>query len=109
MCHYEALSRAIYNILTRCIGWRKHKPTDHSISYLNTLVKMVGKSIAAILRKRRILIVGLVRGMEDIGLSKYFMVGKLLGGAVPSGEEEEERKGCLLDSLRASVSRPTCG
>ena len=37
-CHYDTLRRVHHNLLTRYIGWRKRTRTDHSISYLETLV-----------------------------------------------------------------------
>ena len=52
-CHYDTLRRAHHRFLTRCIGWRKHNRADHSISYLDTLVKMRSESIEATLRRRR--------------------------------------------------------
>ena len=61
-CHYDALIRAHHNFLTRRIGWRKHKRTDHPISYAKTLLKKTGSGgIEATLRKRRILFAGLWR------------------------------------------------
>ena len=36
-CHYDALQRAYHSFLIRSIGWRKHKRTDHPISYVETL------------------------------------------------------------------------
>ena len=44
-CHYDTLRRAYHRFLTSCIGWRKHKRADHSISYLDTLIKTRGESI----------------------------------------------------------------
>ena len=61
-CHYDELRRAHHSFLTRCIGWRKHKRTDHPISYAKTLLKKTGSGgIEATLRKRRILFAGLWR------------------------------------------------
>ena len=84
-CHYDALRRAHHNLLTRCIGWRKHNRTDHPISYLDTLVNTGSESIEATLRKRRILFAGFVARMEDTRLPKCVMFGELVGGAVSAG------------------------
>jgi len=56
--HYDALRRAQNSFLTRCIGWRKHRRTDHPIPYVETLLKTVSESIEATLRNRRILFAG---------------------------------------------------
>ena len=100
-CHYDALRRAHHNLLTRCIGWRKHSRTHHPISYFDTLVKTGSESIEATLRKRRILFAGFVARMEDTRLPKCVMFGELVGGAVPAGGQEKQWMGCLLDDLRA--------
>ena len=89
------------SVLTRCIGWRKHKRTDHPISYAETLLKTGSESIEATLRKRRILFAGFVARMEDTRLLKCVMFGELVGGTVSSGGQEKEWMGCLLDDLRA--------
>ena len=109
-CHYDALRRAHYNLLTRCIGWRKHNRTDHPIYYLDTLVKTGSESIEATLRKRRILLVGFVARIADTRLRKCVMFRELVGGAVSTGGQKRECMSCLLDDLRAfDVSRTTSG
>ena len=99
-CHYDTLRRAHHRILSRCIGWRKHNRADHTISYLDTLVKTGSESIDATLRKRRILFAGFVVRIEDTRLSKCVMVGEMVGGAGCVGGQEKEWMGCFLD-LRA--------
>ena len=84
-CHYDTLRRAHHSFLTRCIRWRKHNRTDHPISYLDILVKTGNESIEAILRKRRILFVGLLARMEYTRLPKCVMFGELVGGAGSAG------------------------
>ena len=59
-CHYDTLRRTHHSFLTRSIGWR----TDHSLSYLDTLIKTGSSSIKAIMRGRRILFAGVVARME---------------------------------------------
>ena len=51
------------------IGWRKNNNrADHPIFYLDTLMKTGSESIAATLRRRRILFAGFVARMEDTRL-----------------------------------------
>ena len=61
-CHYDALRRAHHSFLTRCIEWRKHKRTDHPISYVETVLKTGSESIEATLCKGRALFAGFVCG-----------------------------------------------
>ena len=72
-CHCDTLRRVRHRFLTRCIGWRKHNRTDHSISYLDTLIKTGSESIEATIRRRRILFAGFVARMEDTRLPKCVM------------------------------------
>ena len=65
-CHYDTLRRAHHRFLTSCIGWRKHNRADHPISYLDTLIKTVGESTEATLRRRWVLFAGFVACMEEI-------------------------------------------
>ena len=99
-CHYDTLCRAHHRFLTRYIGWRKHNP-DHSISYLNTLLKAGSESIEATLRRRRILFAGFVARMEDMRLPTCVMFGEMVGGAGCVRGQEIEWVGCFLDDLRA--------
>ena len=100
-CHYDTLRRAHHRFLTRRTDWRKHKRADHTISYLDTLIKSGGESIKATLRRRRILFAGFVACMEDTRLPKCVMFGEMVGGAGCVGGQGEERMGCFLDDLRA--------
>ena len=65
-CHYDTLRRAHHRFSTRCIGWRKHNRADHTIFYLDTLVKTESESLEATLRRRRILFMGFVARMGRI-------------------------------------------
>ena len=100
-CHYDTLRRAHHRLLTRCISWRKHNRADHSISYLDTLLKTGSESIEATSRRRRILFAGFVARMEDTRLPKCVMFVELVGGAGCVGDQEKEWMGCFLDDLRA--------
>ena len=87
-CHYGTLRQAHHRFLTRCIGWRKHNRADHSISYLDTLVKTGSASIETTLRRRRILFAGFVARMEDKRLPKCVMFGEMVGGTGCVGAEK---------------------
>ena len=100
-CHYDTLRRAYHRFLTRCIGWRKHDRADHTIFYLDTLVKTESESLEATLRKRRILFMGFVARMEDTTLPKCMMFVEMVEGAGCVGGQEKDRMGCFLDDLRA--------
>ena len=100
-CHYDTLRRAHHRFLTRCIGWRKHNRADHSISYLDTLIKTRSESTEASLRRRWILFAGFVAHMEDIRLLKCVMFGEFGEGAGCVGGQEKGWVGYFLDDLRA--------
>ena len=46
-----------------CLGWRKRKRDEHTLSYADALAKTDSDSIEATVRKRRILFAGLVARM----------------------------------------------
>ena len=98
--HYDTLRRAYHSFLTRCIGWRKKGRADHSISYLDTLMKTGSESIKATLRRRRILFVGFVARMDDTRLPKCVTFEESVGGAGCVGDQEKEWMVCFLDDLR---------
>ena len=100
-CHYDTLRQAHHRFLTRCIGWRKHNRADHSISYLDMLIKTRSETIEATLRRRRILFAGFVAHIEDTRLPKCVMFEEMVGGAGCVGGQEKEWTRCFLDDLRA--------
>ena len=70
-------------------------------SWLDTLMKTGSESIEAILRRRRILLAGIVARMEDTRLPTCVMFGELVGGAGCVGGQEREWMRCFLGDLRA--------
>ena len=88
-CHYDMLRRVHHRFLTRCIGWQKNNRADHSISYLDTLIKTGSESIEATFRRRRILFAGFVARMEDTRLPKCVMFGEWVAGAGCVGDQEK--------------------
>ena len=62
---YDRLRRVYHSILLRCLGWRKRKRDDHTLSYADALAKTASESIEAIVRKQRILCAGFVARMGE--------------------------------------------
>ena len=90
------------------IGWRKENRTDHSISYLDKLLKTGSESIESIVRRRWILFAGLlVARTEDTRLPKCVMFGKLVGGAGCVGGQEKSGWGVYWTTSERSVSTTT--
>ena len=106
-CHYDTLRRAHHRFLTRCIGWRKHNPADHPISYLDTLLKTRTENVEATSSRRRILFAGSVARMEDTRLPKCVMFKEMVGGAGCVGGQEKEWMGCSWTTSELSASTPT--
>ena len=57
---YDRLRRVHRSMLLRCLGWRKRKRDDHTLSYPDALAKTAAESIEAIVRERRVLFAGFV-------------------------------------------------
>ena len=106
-CHYDTLRRAHHRFLTPCIGWRKHNRADHSISYLDTLLKTGSESIEATLRRRRILFAGFVARMDATRLAKCVMLGELGGARAVWGARKKSARGVSLTISELSASTPT--
>ena len=74
---YDRLKRVHHSILLRCLGWRKRKRDDHTLSYADVLAKTASQSREAIARKQRILSAGFVARMWEEGLPQRVMFGEL--------------------------------
>ena len=72
-------------MLLRCLGWRKQKREDHTLSYADALVKIDFLSIEATVRRRRTLFAGFVARMGEERLLRRVMFGEMLGGKGYSG------------------------
>ena len=83
--NYDRLRRVHHSMLLRCLGWRKRKRDDHTLSYADALVKTASEGIEAIVRKRRILFAGFVARMGEKRLPQRVMFGELVGGKGYSG------------------------
>ena len=67
-------------MLLRCLGWRKRKREDHTLSYADALVKTDYASIGATARGRRILFAGFVARMGEERLPRRVIFGEMVGG-----------------------------
>ena len=97
---YGRLRRVHYSMPLRCLGWRKRKRDDHTISYADALAKTASESIKAIVRKRRILFAGFVARMGEERLPQRVMFGELVGGESYSGGQEKD----WMDHLKEDMS-----
>ena len=98
---YDRLRRVHHSIFLRCLGWRKRKRDDHTLSYANALAKTASESIEAIVRKRRILFAGFVARMREDRLPQRVMFGELVGGRGYSGAQEKDWMVHLKEDMSA--------
>ena len=82
---YDRLRRVHHSMLPRCLGWRKWKRADHTLSYDDALAKTASESIESIVRKRRILFPGFVARMGEERLPQRVMFGEFVGGRATQG------------------------
>ena len=77
-------------MLLRCLGWRKRKRDDYTLSYADALAETASESIEAIVRKRRILLARFVARIGEERLPQRVMFGELVGGKGYSGGQEKD-------------------
>ena len=65
-------------MLLQCLGLRKRKRDNHTLSYADALARTASEIIEAIVRKRRILFAGFVTRMGKERLPKRVMFGELV-------------------------------
>ena len=87
-------------MLLRCLGWRKRKRDDHTLSYADALAKTASESIEAIVRKRRVLFAGFVACMREERPPQRVMFWELVGGKSYSGGQEKD----WMDHLKEDMS-----
>ena len=87
---YDRLRQVYHSMLLRCLGWRKRKRDDHTLSYADALAKTASESIEAIVPKRRILFAGFVAHTGEERLPQRVMFGELVGGKGYSGGQEKD-------------------
>ena len=88
-------------MLLRCLGWRKRKRDDHTLSYADALAKTASESIEATVRKRRILFARFVAHIEEEHLPQRVMFGELVGGKDYSGVQEKDWIAHLKEDMSA--------
>ena len=97
---YDRLRRVHHSMLLRCLGWRKRKRDDHTLSYADALAKTAFESIEAmIVRKRRILFAGFVARMGEERLPLRVMLGELVGGESYSVGPDKDWMAHLKDDM----------
>ena len=87
---YDRLQEVHYSMLLLCLGWRKRKRDDHTLSYTDALVKTASESIEVTMRKRRILLSGFVARVGEERLPRRVVFGELFGGKGHSGGQEND-------------------
>ena len=97
---YDRLRRVHRYMLLRCLGWRKRKRDDHTLSYADALAETASESTEAIVRKRRVLFPGFVARMEEERLPQGVMFGEFVGGKGYSGGQEKD----WMDHLKEDMS-----
>ena len=102
---YDKLRRLHHSMLLRCLGWRKRKRDDHTLSYADALAKTASESIDAIVRKRRILFAGFVARMREERLPQRVMFGELVGSKGYSGGQEKDPMVHLKEDMSAFVMK----
>ena len=91
---YDRLRRVHHSMLLRCLGWRKRKRDEHTLSYADALAKTASESMGAIVRKRRILFAGFIARMEEGRLPQRVVFRGLLGVRATQGGKR--RTGWLI-------------
>ena len=86
-------------MLLRCLGWRKRKREDHTLSYADALVKTDYASIGATARGRRILFAGFVARMGEERLPRRVMFVELVEGKGCTGVRKHDGMRCLEEDL----------
>ena len=86
---YNRLRHVHHSMLLRCLGWRKRKRNDHSLSYADVLAYTDSESIATV-RKRWIMFAGFVARTGEERLSQRVVFGDLGGSKGHSGGQEND-------------------
>ena len=91
---YDRLRRVHHSMLLRCLGCRKQKRDDHTLSFADALAKTASERIEAIVRKRRALFAGFVARMGEERLPQRVILRSLLGVRATQGGKR--RTGWLM-------------
>ena len=71
--HYDKLRQVDHSLLLRCLGWWNRKRDDHTLLYVDPLVKSGSASIEATVCKRQALMVGFVARTGEGHVGKRVM------------------------------------
>ena len=97
---FDRLRRVHRSMLLRCLGWRKRKRDDHTLSYADALAQTDSESVEAIVRQRRISFAVFVARMGEERLPQRVMFGEFVGGEGYSGGQEKD----WMDHLKEDMS-----
>ena len=95
----DRLRRVHHSMVLRCLGWRKRKRDDKTLSYADALAKTASESIEARVRKRRILFARFVSLTGEERLPQRVMFGELVGGKGYSGGQEKDGMAYLEEDM----------
>ena len=87
--------------LTRLIGFKKRRITDHPLSYRKALTITECESIDTTIHRLRLRLAGRIVRMNDERLPKVMLFGELDAGKRRRGAPEKSWRSCLRDSLKA--------
>ena len=87
---YDRLRRVHRSMLLRCLGWRKRKRDDHTLSYADALAQSDCESVEVIVRKRRILCAGFVARMGEERLPQRVTFGEFVADKGYSRGQEKD-------------------
>ena len=96
---YDRLRRVHHFMLLRCLGWRKRKRDDYTLSYTDAPAKTASESIEAIVRKRGILFAEFAARMGEERLPQRVMFGELVGGKGYSRGQEKDWMAHLKEDM----------
>ena len=100
---YGRLRRVHRSMLLRCLGWRKRKRDDHTLSYADALAQTDSESVEVIVRKLRILFARFVARRGEERLPQRVMFGELVGDKGYSGGQEKDWMSHLKEDLCRSL------
>ena len=74
---YGRLRKAHHQMLLRCLGRRKRKREDHTLSYANAVLRKDSESVETTVRRRRLLFAGFVAHVGEERLPRRVMFGEI--------------------------------
>ena len=96
---FDRLRQVHHSMLFRCLGCRRRKRDDHTLSYADALAKTDSESIEAIVRKRRLLFAGFAARKGEERLPQRVMFGEFVGGKGNSGGQDKDWMAHLKEDM----------